>query len=318
MPATSIVVPSRGGAERLDTLLDSVAAQTDDDLEVVVVLDGDVDGSEAVVARRTDVPVRSIVFPENRGRSAALNAGFADARGEILVRCDDDLELEPDFVARHRALHADREVGIVTMCLEAYARPTAYSRAYGVPADARIRRTALATTPDQTWRWWCGCVSARRETYDRVGGYDERYRGYGMEDVDWGYRLHALGVPILVPDGFTTLHHGPVTSVEERARRALHSGAARLTFEAIHGEGVLDAPLTAEAARQRQGRTAWSRLVDLVAGGVTERSVSRVGSVLDRRTQHLPPWVAQKLVALLVESAGVAGRRHPERIGGAF
>lgn len=315
MPTTSIVVPSRGGAARLDVLLDSVAAQSDTDVEVVVVLDGDIDGSASVVARRHDVDVRSIVFPENRGRSAALNAGFAAATGSVLTRCDDDLELEPDFVARHRALHEEREQGVVTMCLEEYAEPTAYSRAYGVPSDERIRETAFATTADQTWRWWCGCVSVRRETFARVGGYDERYRGYGLEDVDWGYRLHRLGVPIQIPRGFTTRHHGPVTSVQERARRALHSGAARHTFEALHGAQVLDAPLTPGAD---QRRTAWSSVVDTCALGITEGTVSRAGRALDKVVGHGNPWVAEKLVALLVESAGVAGRRFPDRISGSF
>ena len=73
-----------------------------------------------------------------------------------------------------------------------------------------------------------------------MGEYDESFREYGWEDIDWGYRLHRLGVPIVVPPGFTTLHHGPVTTTVERALRAYSSGAARHRFLGKHGAHVLD------------------------------------------------------------------------------
>ena len=66
---TSIVVPTRGGRARLPVLLDGLARQGDPDFEVVVVVDGDVDDTEALLARRTDLDLRTIAFPENRGRS---------------------------------------------------------------------------------------------------------------------------------------------------------------------------------------------------------------------------------------------------------
>ena len=80
MTLASIIIPSRGGAKRLPRLLSALAAQDDRDWEAIVVIDGDVDGSRQVVERYRHLPVRSTVFPENRGRVAALNAGFAAAQ----------------------------------------------------------------------------------------------------------------------------------------------------------------------------------------------------------------------------------------------
>ena len=69
-----------------------------------MVLDGDIDNSEAVVRHAArELPIRLVVFEANRGRSAApLNAGFREASGEVLVRCDDDMVPDSDYVRKSR------------------------------------------------------------------------------------------------------------------------------------------------------------------------------------------------------------------------
>ncbi|HET6968181.1 MAG TPA: glycosyltransferase, partial [Ornithinibacter sp.] len=110
----SVVVPSRGGRRRLETLLHCLEAQDEPRFEVVVVIDGDIDDSAGLLrARPTSLAVRVVTFPVNRGRSAALNAGLAAAQGGVLIRCDDDLEPAPDFVRLHVAAHDGREHGVV-------------------------------------------------------------------------------------------------------------------------------------------------------------------------------------------------------------
>lgn len=304
MVGASLVVPSHGGGERLPVLLESLRHQTHADFEVIVVIDGDIDGSASVVAAAGDLPVRSVVFPENRGRPAALNAGFGAARGEVLIRVDDDLELEPSFVERHLLLHQEAPRGVVGMCIDVFP-DTPYAEAYGRAADERIRKAAFATPPDQAWRWWSGNVSTTREDYQRVGPYDESFRSYGWEDVDWGYRLHRAGREILIAPGFQTLHHGPVVATSERALRAFHSGSAYRRFCAKH-------PEAAEAPAAPAG--IWDRLVRAGARLSTETSLARVGRALDATTDRMPPWLAEKLIALTIQSAADAGRRYPGRV----
>lgn len=306
MAKASIVVPSRGGRTRLPVLLESLRAQTEADVEMIVVLDGDIDDSEAVVeGYRDELPVRAITFPENRGRAAALNAGFFDATGDVLIRADDDLELEPDFVEHHVRLHAEASRGVVAMCRDIFP-DTPYARAYGIRADEAIRRQAFATPPQRTWQWWSGNVSTTRDDFHAVGGYDEDFRAYGWEDVEWGYRLHKLGREILVAPDFTTLHHGPVTSTIERVQRAFHSGEAYRKFVSKHGpEARTFAHLD---------RSLWNALVRLGSALATERTIAVAGRTLDRTVGKLPAWPAEKLVALAVQSAADAGRRYPERV----
>jgi GT2 family glycosyltransferase len=133
---------------------------------------------------------------------------------------------------------------------------------------------------------------------NEVGPYDEGFRAYGWEDVDWGYRLHLARVPVVVAQELEALHHGAAATASVRAQRAFYSGAARHRFDAKHGPAAL--PMTAP-------RDTWSRAVRAAASRLDERRVGRAGTVIDRALPGLPRPVGRKAVALLVESAAIAG-----------
>lgn len=304
----SIVVPSRGGALRLPILLSALSRQDSDDFEVIVVVDGNIDNS-AHVLRRLSVEhpamaLRTIVFPENRGRAAALNAGAVAARGRVLIRSDDDLEPGPSYVRDHVAEHQGDPVGIVGLCRNVFPE-TAYARVYGRAADERFRAHALATSSNDQWRYWAGNVSVLKEVHERLGGYDERYRAYGWEDVDFGYRLNKMGIPVRIQPSLTTAHHVAATTTGVRAIRALHSGAAKEIFVAKHG------PEPLSSIPQSPGL--WSTLVALGSTIANERTIKLGGLAIDAASPVLPRRLAEKLVALAVESAGRAGIDHPHR-----
>lgn len=313
-PELSVVVPSRGGARRLPRLLSALAEQQSaPDFEVCVVLDGDVDGSEAVLRecadRWPDLELHWVVFAQNRGRSAALNAGAEATTGPILIRADDDLEPGPHYIRDHAAAHAAGDCGVIGMQRHVLPR-TAYQRVYGDRADLRHAAEAYALPPEKVWRHWAGSVSVPRHLHERIGGYSEAYRRYGWEDVDYGYRLHQLGVPIRFARELETRHHAAATTTLLKARRALHSGASRQIFIARHGAEALEG--------DRLPRGIWGAAVRLVASVTTERSLSVTARVLDRFIERLPRWLAIKLIALQVEAAAEAGRRHPARATASF
>lgn len=301
MTSASLIVPTRGGAERLPVLFDALRRQTHTDWEALVVVDGDIDGSEAVVDRYSDLPVRAIVLAENRGRVSALNAGFEAADGDVLIRCDDDFEPAPGHVAAHVAAHDERLCGAVGLPINV-APENAYMRVYGRDADERSRRDAYATEPDERWKLWGGNTSVRRETFAELGGFDTRYRGYGWEDVDFGYRLHSLGLPIeLVPDAEVRHHMASVNTVA-RANRALMSGKARHTFDRLHGHG-------SSGPCVRASSSPWNAAVVAASRAMTPTTTPLIASAVDRSIGSLPDAVARKLVALTVEAAGASGYR---------
>lgn len=102
VPATSIVVPTFREAEALPDLIDRVARVRADNgaIEELIVVDDDSrDGTEELIAARTEPWLKLIVRKEDRGLSQAVLAGLRAARGDVLVVMDADLSHPPEVIA---------------------------------------------------------------------------------------------------------------------------------------------------------------------------------------------------------------------------
>lgn len=95
-PLLSVVVPAYGVAEYLPACLDSILAQTLQDLEVIVVDDGSLDecGEIADSFARFDDRVR-VLHTENQGLGPARNTGADEARGKYITFADSDDLIPP-------------------------------------------------------------------------------------------------------------------------------------------------------------------------------------------------------------------------------
>ena len=94
----SVVVPSWNGREHLSVLLPSLAAQTFRDFETVVVDNGSSMGrwrTWRVSGRWCEV----VALPGNLGFAGPVNRGISAARGEYVALVNNDVELDPGFLA---------------------------------------------------------------------------------------------------------------------------------------------------------------------------------------------------------------------------
>ena len=99
----SIVVPSYNEDESLPHLaewIDRVMKEHGFSYEVIIVDDGSKDKTWQVVERlhAANPCYRGVKFRRNYGKSAALNTGFAAARGDVVITMDADLQDSPDEV----------------------------------------------------------------------------------------------------------------------------------------------------------------------------------------------------------------------------
>ena len=99
-PSFSLVVPVYNEEDNLPILLREMEAAMEplgEPYEVVFVDDGSTDGSLKVLRELAAAhpAVRVLVFERNAGQSAALEAGFASARGRVVVTLDADLQNDP-------------------------------------------------------------------------------------------------------------------------------------------------------------------------------------------------------------------------------
>jgi glycosyltransferase involved in cell wall biosynthesis len=93
----SIIIPLYNKAPYVRRALDSIAAQTLADFEVIVVDDGSTDDGAAIVAGYSDARFR-MIHQANAGPGAARNAGLAQARGEFIAFLDADDEWLPNYL----------------------------------------------------------------------------------------------------------------------------------------------------------------------------------------------------------------------------
>ena len=152
-----------------------------DRLEIIVVDDGSRDDTFFHMQRlRREFPslVRLIRFSSNRGKRAALEAGFRDATGEIVVTIDSDSEVEPKTIAEMvTPFLADAQVGGVAGRVAVLNRDTTISRMLEVQYTLAFDFGRAAQSAYRTVACCPGALSAFRRSIilphlDRVDAPD--------------------------------------------------------------------------------------------------------------------------------------------------
>jgi len=168
-PAVSVLMSVHDGAPWVAAAVASVLAQTDGDLELIVVDDGSTDATAELLAAVGDPRLR--VHPQARtGLTRALNRALGLARGALVARLDADDVALPERLGRQRAfLAAHPEVGLLGTAAREIGPDGAPVRVVQPPADdAPIRRALIRANP-----FVHSSVMLRRELLARAGGYDE-------------------------------------------------------------------------------------------------------------------------------------------------
>ncbi len=103
LPDISLVIPLLNEKDSLEELYQWIVKVLDHHhlaFEMILVDDGSTDGSWEVIQElaKMDPRVKSLRFPRNFGKSAALNAGFSQVRAPVVVTMDSDLQDDPEEI----------------------------------------------------------------------------------------------------------------------------------------------------------------------------------------------------------------------------
>ena len=100
-PLISIVLPTYNVAQYLQQCLESVAAQTYRNIEVIIIIDGATDGSYEIAQEFCKTDNRfNVYWQENAGSGPARNAGLAHCKGEFVMFVDPDDWIEPELLEK--------------------------------------------------------------------------------------------------------------------------------------------------------------------------------------------------------------------------
>lgn len=116
MPTISVLMPCYNMAATLEDTLESIARQTMDDFEVVVVDDGSEDGTPEILSRWAEHDKRFRFLPiPHAGIIPALNAGLQACRADLIARMDADDRMHPARLEKQAAyMHSHPQVTLVS------------------------------------------------------------------------------------------------------------------------------------------------------------------------------------------------------------
>ncbi|HEV2791657.1 MAG TPA: glycosyltransferase family 2 protein [Solirubrobacterales bacterium] len=200
----AVVVPSWNSLDLLPRCLGSLREQGVE-VEALVVDNGSTDGTVAYLEREG---VPHVALPRNTGFAAAVNLGAARVSAPTILVLNADAVLEPGALrALLDALEADGSLaGVQPRILqleEGAATDLATARLYSVgqrlSRDGRAFETGAgeaqgpdAERPREVFGVCGAACLLRRELFDELGGYDERYFAF-YEDVDLNLRARIAG-----------------------------------------------------------------------------------------------------------------------------
>ena len=218
-PGIDIVIPNYNGREMLQICLDSLAAQSYENFEVIVVDNGSSDGSVELIHQRYP-DVQLIELDQNLGFSAAVNHGIEQSTGEWVLLLNNDIEMDPH-------------------CLEKLAAATAGEPSYRMFALKMLsfhQRDVLDGAGDGVLRGGVGyrfgtmeadgakyslkrevfgaCAGAalyHRSLFEQIGLFDADFFAY-LEDVDFNLRAVRAGHCCCFVPQARVYHVGSATS----------------------------------------------------------------------------------------------------------
>ena len=198
MPRTTVVIPNYKGIHFIEECLRSVF-RSSVPVEVILVDNASEDGSLALV-REQFPQVKVTSFHENKGFSAAVNAGIESAGTEYVLLLNNDTVVEEKLVEYlERSLDQYPQAFSAAPKMICMKQPDrldgtgdfycalgwAFARGKDRPVDGWEK-------PGRVFSSCGGCALYRREIFSLIGLFDENHFAY-LEDIDVGYRANLNG-----------------------------------------------------------------------------------------------------------------------------
>lgn len=292
----SVVIPCYNAERYIGATIDSVLAQDQAGMEIIVVDDGSSDGSVELV--RSKYPSVRLERQANAGVAAARNRGLALARGEWVAFVDaDDIWLPGKLAAQFALMATD------PACRMSYTAWQVWPSADVLPAGDTLAH--LAALAGDAGRWagasgwiypellldcvvWTSTVMGQRSLFAEIGGFDPTLR-IG-EDYDLWLRASRV-TPILRvarPYALYRMHPASITrSMPTDNYRARVIGRALAQW----GMRSPDGREADHAAVQRMMAKSWSDFAGAHLGGGNAGQARRAGwKALRSDVTHVAGW----------------------------
>ena len=203
--SATVVIPNWNGRDLLQKYIPSIieALAGNSENEILVVDNGSDDGS-AEFLRETFPSVHVLALERNLGFGGGSNAGFRAAKNDIVVLLNSDMRVEPNFLAPLLDGFIDASVFSVA-CQIFFSDPkklreeTGLTQFWWENGAIRVRHrddAAIQVLYPCAYGGGGSCAFDRKKFLE-LGGFDELFAPFYMEDTDVGYRAWKRGWKVL-------------------------------------------------------------------------------------------------------------------------
>ena len=222
----SVIIPTYNRKDSVLRTLDSLSQQTfpGERFEVIVVDDGGSDGT-AEIAQLTFPFALHYIRQENQGEIVARNAGVQRSAGKMLVFLDDDIEVNPEYLAAIATVHAAYSPAVVLAVLVEVAAGLPGDAVAKKPLPAAHREYQRHVVPKSVSFIECmsGIMSISRDGFFEIREMQPLLSGEGRNiwgGIDFGFRAHQHGFTFWRAQNAIAYHHdNTLASLESRCRR---------------------------------------------------------------------------------------------------
>jgi glycosyltransferase involved in cell wall biosynthesis len=186
----AVIVPVHNGGKKFRASLDSIRHAVPPPDELIVVGDGDTDGSSQY-AEEAGVTVYR--FPQPGGPGRARNLGASKAKSDILFFVDADVTVPENVICRVKEIFAQYSevVAIIGSYDDQPKEPNFLSQYRNL-----LHHYVHQNGREEASTFWGACGAVYRDVFLAVGGFDETYVKPSIEDIELGYRLKKAGYTI--------------------------------------------------------------------------------------------------------------------------
>lgn len=183
----AVIVPVYNGGAKFRASLDSIRRAVSPPDELIVVGDGDTDGSSQYAEA---VGITVYRFPASGGPGRARNLGASRAKSDILLFVDADVTVPENVIRRVEEIFAQNaEVAAIIGSYDDQPKEPYFLSQYRNLLHHYVHQNGR----EEASTFWGACGAIRRDVFLTMGGFDETYINPSIEDIELGYRLKKAG-----------------------------------------------------------------------------------------------------------------------------
>lgn len=226
---TSVIIPVYNTEQYLETCVESVLAQIQREIEIILVDDGSTDGSGQMIREyEKKYPCVKAVFQENQKLGAARNAGVAQASGKYLYFLDSDDYIDETLLEKCYQESEKEQLDFVMFDSEVFVEEQGAEGLREGSADEKYDRSGIGIrdrvyTGIEFWEQFFSSKGIYSNAYlmyintDFFRGNELFFeQGVFYEDMDWMVRLYSCAERIAyIPQKlhYRRIHTGSIMTV---------------------------------------------------------------------------------------------------------